>query len=210
MTVGLMTAEIEGQRELMELVAARFEQSMAVPNAFFKAEAGRIADACWTMARRFHQGGRLLAFGNGAWATDAQHVSVEFVHPVIVGKRALPALALTNDSATISGLMAGGETSMPFTRQLRVLARLQDIAMGFSPDGNCANVVAGLDVARQMGLLTLGLAGGNGGMLAQSKIDFCFVVRSDDPFAIQETHETLYHVLWELVHIFFEHEGLLT
>lgn len=82
--------------------------------------------------------------------------------------------------------------------------------MGFSPDGNCANVVAGLDVARQMGLLTLGLAGGNGGMLAQSKIDFCFVVRSDDPFAIQETHETLYHVLWELVHIFFEHEGLLT
>ena len=54
------------------------------------------------MARRFHQGGRLLAFGNGAWATEAQHVSVEFVHPVIVGTRALPALALTNDSATLS------------------------------------------------------------------------------------------------------------
>ncbi len=203
-----MTGEIE-QPDLMALVAARFEQSTSVPEAFFTVEAGRIAEACWAMARRFHQGGRLLAFGNGAWATDAQHVSVEFVHPVIVGKRALPALALTNDSATISGLMAGGETSMPFARQLRVLARPQDIAMGFSSDGRCANVVAALTAARQMGLLTLGLAGGDGGLLKQSDIDFQFVVQARDPLVIQETHETLYHVLWELVHIFFEHEGLL-
>jgi D-sedoheptulose 7-phosphate isomerase len=203
-----MTRETERQ-DLLALVAARFEQSTSVPEAFFATEAGKIAEACWAMARRFHQGGRLLAFGNGAWATDAQHVSVEFVHPVIVGKRALPALALTNDSATISGLMAGGETSMPFTRQLRVLARPQDIAMGFSPDGSCANVVAALTTAREMGLLTLGLAGGNGGLLKLSDIDFQFIVQAHDPLVIQETHETLYHVLWELVHIFFEHEGLL-
>jgi D-sedoheptulose 7-phosphate isomerase len=195
--------------DLMELVTARFEQSMSIPEAFFNSEAGKIAEACWAMARRFHLGGRLLAFGNGAWATDAQHVSVEFVHPVIVGKRALPALALTNDSATISGLMAGGKANMPFERQLRVLARPHDIAMGFSPDGNCDNVGAALDVAREMGLLTLGLAGGDGGLLRRSKIDFCFVVWANDPLVIQETHETLYHVLWELVHIFFEHEGLL-
>ena len=70
------------------------------------------------MARRFSQGGRLLAFGNGAQATDAQHVSVEFVHPVIVGKRALPALALTNDSATMSGMMAEGDTDMLFVHQI--------------------------------------------------------------------------------------------
>src|SRR5215472_1565949 len=97
--------EKKGQLDLMTLVAARFAQSMSVPETFFANEAGRIAEACWIMARRFHKGGRLLAFGNGAWATDAQHVSVEFVHPVIVGKRALPALALTNDSASLSGLM---------------------------------------------------------------------------------------------------------
>src|SRR5436309_11622487 len=137
-----MTAEIEGQelRDLQAVVEARFAQSMSVPEVFFTSEAARIAEACWAMARRFQQGGRLLAFGNGAWATDAQHVSVEFVHPVIVGKRALPALALTNDSATLSGLMAGTEMSTSFARQLRVLARPQDMAMGFSPDGNCANV----------------------------------------------------------------------
>jgi D-sedoheptulose 7-phosphate isomerase len=196
--------------DLEALVAARFEQSMTVPETFFATEAGRIAEACWAMARRFHRGGRLLAFGNGAWATDAQHVSVEFVHPVIVGKRALPALALTNDSATLSGLMARGDTDMPFVRQIGVLARPQDIALGFSPDGDCANVVAALSLARRMGLLTLGLAGCNGGLLSRSELDFCFVVQANDPLVIQETHETLYHILWELVHIYFEHEGLLS
>ncbi|MBE3558823.1 MAG: SIS domain-containing protein [Ktedonobacteraceae bacterium] len=199
----------QNQQELLTLVNARFEQSTSVPETFFTKEARSIAEACWSMARRFHQGGRLLAFGNGAWATDAQHVSVEFLHPVIVGKRALPAIALTNDSATLSGLMAGGSDEMPFTRQLDILARPQDIAIGFSPDGNCHIVVAALRRAQNLGLLTLGLAGGDGGAMKQAGLDFCFVVSSRDPLVIQETHETLYHVLWELVHIFFEHEGLL-
>jgi D-sedoheptulose 7-phosphate isomerase len=198
--------------DLRRLVAARFEQSMSIPEAFFATEAERIAEACWAMARRFFQGGRLLPFGNGAWATDAQHVSVEFVHPVIVGKRALPALALTNDSATLSALLAGEDAAMSFARQLKVLARPQDMAMGFSPDGRCANVIAALTTARQMGLLTLALVGGDGGLLGQmgqTELDFCFIVQAHDPLVIQETHETLYHILWELVHIFFEHEGLL-
>jgi D-sedoheptulose 7-phosphate isomerase len=196
--------------DLEAQVAARFEQSMSVPETFFETESGRIAEACWAMARRFHQGGRLLAFGNGACATDAQHVSVEFVHPVIVGKRALPALALTNDSATLSGLMARGDSDMPFMRQLRVIARPQDIAMGFSLDGNDANVLAACNLAKRMGLLTLCLAGGDGGLSRETGVDFLFVIQSHDPFVIQETHETLYHVLWELVHVFFEHEGLLS
>ncbi|MEO6892401.1 MAG: SIS domain-containing protein [Ktedonobacteraceae bacterium] len=195
--------------QLKALVTARFAQSMAVPEIFFAAEAERIAACCWAMARRFHQGGRLLAFGNGALATDAQHVSVEFVHPVIVGKRALPALALTNDSAALSS-QNEGYAETPYVRQLKVLARPQDIAMGFSLDGNSPNVVAALETAKHMGLLTLGLTGGNGGLLKESEADYCFVVQTSDPMVIQETHETLYHILWELVHIYFEHEGLLT
>jgi D-sedoheptulose 7-phosphate isomerase len=154
------------------------------------------------MARRFHGGGRLLAFGNGASATDAQHVSVEFVHPVIVGKRALPALALTNSSTARNG----GAT---FRQQLAVLARPHDIALGFSPDGQCANVCEALATARRLGLLTLALTGGEGGPFKQTEIDFCFIVPTHDVLVVQETHETLYHVLWELVHVFFEHEGLL-
>ncbi|GHO72959.1 phosphoheptose isomerase [Ktedonobacter sp. SOSP1-85] len=196
--------------DLRTLVEARFAQSTSVPETFFAAQAPHIAEACWAMARRFHQQGRLIAFGNGAWATDAQHISVEFVHPVIVGKRALPAMALTNDSATISGLMAGGAPTMPFARQLQALARPQDIAVGYSVDGQDANVLAGLALARQRGLLTLALLGRDGGEIARSDLDFCFVVQAEDPLVIQETHETLYHVLWELVHVFFEHEGLLS
>jgi D-sedoheptulose 7-phosphate isomerase len=195
--------------DLEAIVARRFEQSMTIPETFFANEAGRIAEVCWAMARRFSQGGRLIAFGNGAQATDAQHVSVEFVHPVIVGKRALPALALTNDSATMSGMMAKGDTDRLFMHQIRVLARSQDIAMGFSLGGNDANVLDALNLSKRLGLLTLCLTGGDGGISKRTEIDYDFVVQSYDPFVIQETHETLYHVLWELVHIFFEHEGLL-
>jgi D-sedoheptulose 7-phosphate isomerase len=191
--------------DLHSLVADRFAQSTAVPEQFFEAEADNIAQACWQMARRFHQNGRLIAFGNGSWASDAQHVSVEFVHPVIMGKRALPALALTNDSALLSGLSGQGPN---FVHQLRLLARPQDIAMGFFAAGNGrdANILAALTEAKEMGLLTLGLTNGS---IETPNLDFCFVIANSDPMVVQETHETLYHVLWELVHIFFEHEGLL-
>ena len=193
---------------LQALVAARFERSIQIPQTFFTTEADRIAQACLAMASRFHRGGRLIAFGNGAWASDAQHVSVEFVHPVIVGKRALPALALT---AYADGALIGGSPgTMQFARQLTLLARPQDIAMGFSFDGEDLNILEALILAKSKGLLTLGLTSGEGGALAQAGLDFCFRVESDDPVTVQETHETLYHVLWELVHIFFEHEGLLS
>lgn len=199
----------DSHHALSQLVAARFARSISVPESFFAAEEERLAEACWAMARRFHQGGRLLAFGNGAWATDAQHVSVEFVHPVIVGKRALPALALINDGPTLSGLRVNCGDDRAVAGQLEVLARPQDIALGFSPDGQCADVLAALDAAHHLGLLTLGLTGGDGGHFRNAGLDFCFVVPTTDRLVVQETHETLYHVLWELVHVFFEHEGLL-
>lgn len=191
--------------DLNAVVAQRFALSTAVPEQFFTAEADNIGQACWAMARRFQANGRLIAFGNGAWASDAQHVSVEFVHPVIVGKRALPALALTNDAAIMNSLPGQG---LNFAHQLRLLARPQDIAIAFfaAENGRDANILAALNQARQMGLLTLGLTNGPTPPL---ELDFCFAVPSHDPLAVQETHETLYHILWELVHIFFEHEGLL-
>ncbi len=205
-----MTSATSTQQDVQAAVQAHFDRTIAVAEAFFPAEDERIAQACWAMARRFHRGGRLLACGNGGCATDAQHVAVEFVHPVIVGKRALPALALTNDSALISAFSTGASSGVAFARQFSILAAPSDIAMGFSPDGHCANVLEALHVAAGKGLLTLALVGGDGGPMAASGFDFCFVVPDNDPFVIQETHETLYHVLWELVHIFFEHEGLLT
>lgn len=195
--------------EAEALIDQCFQRSIEVPAQFFAANADEVSRVCHAMAQRFHRGGRLIAFGNGAFATDAQHVSVEFVHPVVMGKRALPALALTNDSALLSGMVVGDSGGMPFVRQLKIVGRKEDMAMGFSADGNCTNVIEALKAARHMGLFTIGMTGGEGGMMAQTGLDTCFVVPSDEPYLIQESHETLYHILWELVHIFFEHEGLL-
>ena len=173
-------------------------------------DAAAIADACHDMAVRFHRGGKLLVFGNGGASTDAAHIAVEFVHPVIVGKRALPAMSLTGDVATVTGVGRSGRFAEVFAHQLRYLADPVDIALGVSPDGNCENVRRGLQVARDMGLLTVALAGGDGGALRGSGgADHLVVARSADPRIVKELHVTVYHVLWELVHVFFEQPGLL-
>jgi D-sedoheptulose 7-phosphate isomerase len=162
------------------------------------------------MALRFHRGGKLMVFGNGVQATDAQHVSVEFVHPVIVGKRALPAMTLTGDVATITGVARREGFAEVFAHQLRHLAAPADIALGITPDGRCENVRRGLETARELGLLTIALAGGDGGDLAGSPaVDHLLLAGSDDPLVVKEVHVTTYHVLWELVHVFFEQPAVL-
>jgi D-sedoheptulose 7-phosphate isomerase len=148
---------------------------------FFRAEAPRLAEACHEMSRRFLAGGRLLAFGNGSAATDAQHVSVEFVHPVIVGKRALPALDL----------------GPRFEERLPVVLKPEDMAMGFAfPHGDPA-VERTLSAARERGVLTFALTG--------ESAEYPFALPHEDPFVAQEVFEVLYHMLWETVHVYFEH-----
>jgi D-sedoheptulose 7-phosphate isomerase len=174
------------------------------------AQAGAVATACHAMAVRFHQGGRLVVFGTGGASTDAQHVAVEFVHPVIVGKRALPAISLTSDVATVTGVAARDGMDAIFAHQIRYLAAPEDIALGISADGNCPSVTAGLTAAKGRGLLTIGLAGGDGGALRDSPaVDHLLVAASCDPRVVKELQVTIYHVLWELVHVFFEQPGVL-
>ncbi|GAA0535531.1 phosphoheptose isomerase [Saccharopolyspora subtropica] len=172
-------------------------------------DAEEVARACHAMARRFQQGGKLVVFGNGGPSTDAQHVAVEFVHPVIVGKQALPAISLTSDVATVTGVATGEGFEEVFAHQIRHLADPPDIALGISTDGWCANVLRGLEEARRRGLLTVALVGGDGGRIATAGFDHVLVAASDDPRVVKEVHVTAYHVLWELVHVFFEHPGAL-
>lgn len=195
--------------ELPALAQARFTRSCDVPTRFFEAEATQVSQACLAMARRFRRGGRLLAFGAGKALTDALHVAVEFVHPVIVGKRALPAVALGSDGAATAAFRAGQRWRHALEVQLVTLGDDEDIALGIDPGGNDPAVLASLNHAAAAGLLTIGLSGGDGGQMAALPLDFSFVVPSTDTAVIQETHETLYHILWELVHVFFEHDGLL-
>jgi D-sedoheptulose 7-phosphate isomerase len=190
--------------------ARRLFELRTAPVSEFAAQADAVARTCHAMAMRFHGGGKLVVFGIGEASTDAQHVAVEFVHPVIVGKRALPAISLTTDVATVTGVAAREGMAGIFAHQIRYLAEPADIALGISADGNCPGVLAGLQAARTRGLLTIALAGGDGGAIAASPaVDHLLLARSADPRIVKEIQVTTYHVLWELVHVFFEQPGLL-
>jgi D-sedoheptulose 7-phosphate isomerase len=151
---------------------------------FFSREAPRLAEACQAMSERFLKGGRLLAFGGGPYATDAQHVSVEFVHPVIVGKRALPALDL----------------SMLFRPWLEAILHPEDIVMGFGPPDGDDEIRSALEFAHSRNALTFALPGTKGSYAVEAF--------TRDPFIHQEMIEILYHTLWESVHVFLEHREL--
>ncbi len=194
----------------LDTVDALFERRVA-PALALAGQAGAVAAACHAMAARFHRGGKLVVFGNGGPSTDAQHVAVEVVHPVIVGKRALPAVSLTADVATVTGIANRAGLEDVFAYQIRILAEPADIALGISSDGACANVRRGLEAGRDLGMLTVALTGGDGGAVARMPgLDHVLVARSADPRVVKEVHVTIYHVLWELVHVFFDQPGVLT
>ena len=151
-TVAVMVADGGEVSRLFELRSA--------PTRHLAGQADAVADACHAMAVRFHRGGKLVVFGTGGSSTDAQHVAVEFVHPVIVGKRALPAISLTTDVATVTGIAERAGVDAIFAHQIRYLADPADIALGIDPDGRSASVLAGLEAARELGLLTVALTGG--------------------------------------------------
>ena len=193
---------------------SRLFELRSAPTRHLAGQADAVAAACHAMAVRFHRGGKLVVFGTGGSSTDAQHVAVEFVHPVIVGKRALPAISLTTDVATVTGIAERAGVDAIFAHQIRFLADPADIALGIDPDGRTASVLAGLEAARELGLLTVALTGGavqsQGSPIATSKaVDHLLVAASADPRVVKEMHVTAYHVLWELVHVFFEQPGVL-
>jgi D-sedoheptulose 7-phosphate isomerase len=172
------------------LEAALGEREIAV-REFFAANEERLARACHEMARGFARGGLLIPHGTGPAATDAAHVAVEFMHPVIVGKRALPAVSPANDPT--ESLSAA------------TLARSDDIALGIAHEEAGPEFVAFFEETRRRGLVTIALTGPGKPL----QCDFAFAVPSTTPAVVQEVEETAYHMLWELVHVFFEHPGLL-
>src|ERR1700732_4223080 len=169
-------------------LGSQIEQKLLARNViseeFFAQEAFRLAEACREMSERFLRGGRLLAFGRGPYATDAQHVSVEFVHPVIVGKRALPALDL----------------SVLFRPWLEAILHPEDIVMGFGPPEGDPEVWSTLQYAQNQGAMTFALPGSEG--------FYAVDAATQDSFLHQEMIEILYHTLWETVHVFFERREL--
>jgi D-sedoheptulose 7-phosphate isomerase len=192
------------------LARARITNSLArrsEAGSLLAGEAEQIARACHSMSERFHRGGRLFVFGAGVSSTDAQHVAVEFLHPVIVGKRTLPAVALTNDVATITGIAGAREIDDMFAHQIRSLATPDDIALGIDSRVSVTCVTRALEAAHDRKLLTIAMTAGEN-RSDNPAIDFELVAASDDPLIVKEIQVTTYHILWELVHVFFERPGV--
>jgi D-sedoheptulose 7-phosphate isomerase len=171
-------------------------------------DAGRLAACATEAAARFAAGGRLFAFGNGGSATDAEQVATLFLHPG--GDRTgrdragrdwppLPAMSLASDTSVLTALANDVGVEVVFARQLAAFGTRHDIAVGLSTSGNSANLVRAFDEAARRGLLTIGLAGYEGGAMAElDSIDYLFVAPSSSVHRIQEAQTTIYHVLWEL------------
>ncbi|GAA0950267.1 D-sedoheptulose-7-phosphate isomerase [Actinocorallia libanotica] len=169
-------------------------------------EANRVVRACHAMAARFRRGGTLFTFGDGTAAADAAHLAVEFVHPVVVGKPALPALSLSCDAGALSGAVTGDGLAEVYSARLASLAGPHDIVLGLSSESGSTSLPRALAMAREHEALTVALTGDEGSGLVA---DHVLAVASDDPHVVRETHVTVYHVLWELVHVFLEHPGSL-
>jgi D-sedoheptulose 7-phosphate isomerase len=212
----LHESEVAPQQLMEELRFSLLEKSREsneVKNRFFDENKDEILAAALALARAFHRGRRMFVCGNGGSATDAQHVAVEFMHPITVGRRALPVISLANDIAMLTAVANDVGIAQVFSRQLIAHAAAGDILLAISTSGNSANLIDAFETARRMKLTTIGFAGGDGGRMlelhAQGSIDFCLVVPTASIHRVQETHVALYHIIWDLVHELLPHRALM-
>jgi len=194
-------------------VLEKARESVEVKTQFFAENKDTILAASLALARSFSRGRKLLVCGNGGSATDAQHIAVEFMHPITVGRKALPAICLTNDIAMVTAVANDVGFDDVFTRQMIGLGVEGDVFLGISTSGNSKNLLHGFATARRLKLVTIGFAGSDGGemsaMRAGGLLDYCLVVPTASIHRIQETHVALYHIMWDMVHTMLENGAIL-
>jgi D-sedoheptulose 7-phosphate isomerase len=186
---------------LLHSVAEKARDSRETNERFFSEQARILVAAAKSLADVYRRGGRLFSMGNGGSSCDASHVAVEFVHPITAGRPALAAINLVADLAMISAVGNDVGFDHIFVRQIVAQARSGDGLIGISTSGNSPNLLAAFTKAKEMGIVTIGLAGGDGGRMRMSGVvDHCLVVPTTSIHRIQESHVTAYHILWDLVH----------
>ena len=195
-------------RVLYDAVLRKSRQSAEAQHQFFETQGQQVVACARAMASAFSSGARLFAFGNGGSACDAEHMAVEFAHPIVEKRRALPAIALGGGRALLTAIGNDQDFALAYAHELKAHARAGDIAVGISTSGKSRNVVRALKAARELGMLRVGLTGRDGGPLV-GECDFPFVVDSFSTHRIQEVHGALLHVLWDLVHVGLGEEDVL-
>ncbi|XKE46810.1 SIS domain-containing protein [Halomonas organivorans] len=189
------------QDALLASVREKADHGVQVKREFFASRGQAVVDAARAIAGVYRRGGRMLTMGNGGSSCDAAHFAVEFLHPVTAGRPALAAIPLAGNDAMLTAVGNDVGFDHVFVRQLLALARPEDGLVGFSTSGNSRNLMRAFAQARELGLMTLGLAGGDGGEMARSDdLDHCLVVATDSIHRVQEVHVATYHILWDLVH----------
>jgi D-sedoheptulose 7-phosphate isomerase len=185
---------------MRDAIVRKARESAALQLAFFDEVAESLASCAAALAGRIERGGKLLVMGNGGSACDAEHVAVEFQHPIIEKRRALPAHVIGRSPALLTAIGNDGDFSHAFVDELDLLAAPEDAVLGISSSGASANVNRALRRARDRRLLTIGFCGRDGGSMVDS-CDWTFVVPSWSIHRIQEAHTTLLHLLWDQVHV---------
>ncbi len=186
---------------LLHSVAEKARESRDTNERFFGEQAPTLVAMANAVAGIYRQNGRLFSMGNGGSSCDASHVAVEFVHPITAGRPALAATNLVADLAMISAVGNDLGFDHVFVRQIIAQGRAGDGLIGISTSGNSTNLISAFVKAKEMGLVTIGLAGGDGGRMKTSgAVDFCLIVPTSSIHRTQECHVTAYHILWDLVH----------
>jgi D-sedoheptulose 7-phosphate isomerase len=187
---------------LAHSIAEKARESRETNKRFFAEQGAPLVAAAHCVADAYRRGARMFTMGNGGSSCDAAHVAVEFQHPVTAGRPALAAINLAADIAMVSAVGNDLGFEHVFVRQVVALGRRGDVLLGISTSGNSANLMAAFAKANEMGIATIGLAGGEGGrMKASGLLDHCLVVPSDSIHRIQESQVAAYHILWDLVHV---------
>ena len=186
---------------LLESVRQKAADSCDAKRRFFAENAEQVTSVARALAAVYDGGGRLFTMGNGGSSCDAAHIAVEFLHPITAGRPALAAMNLDADIAMLTAVGNDVGFRHVFVRQLIAWARPGDALIGVSTSGNSENLLAAFAKAKEIGLVTIGLCGMDGGAMARSAdVDHCLTVRTDSIHRIQETHVAIYHILWDLVH----------
>jgi D-sedoheptulose 7-phosphate isomerase len=184
---------------MKKAIAAIFANSIAAKQRFLDEYGKTLQSAIKEIVCTFRAGGKLLLFGNGGSAADAQHIAAEFVNRYLLERRPLPAIALTTDTSALTAIANDYGVADLFAKQIRALGQKGDMAIAISTSGNSANVLRALAVCQELGIRTIGLTGGNGGKMT-SLVDhlLCVSATSVTP-RIQETHILIGHVICEMV-----------
>lgn len=180
-------------------IAAIFVNSIAAKQRFLDEYGEVLESAIAEVVRTFRTGGKLLLFGNGGSAADAQHIAAEFVNRYLIERRPLPAIALTTDTSALTSIANDYGVEDLFAKQVRALGQKGDVAIAISTSGNSANVLRALEVCRALGIRTIGLTGGSGGKMASMVDHFLCVSATSVTPRIQETHILIGHVICEMV-----------